>query len=160
MNQQRQAFFPWRNFSLWLRDGLVAGRILNKVMMSSWPAERRPRDELLMVHGEEIELLWNVLKWAPSDEYRDTLNSIVKVARTGHTYPILQENEARTLWLALTDYGTATNQFEALLQELKSFAAPAQSDLETLIRTLMDSLWRTIGPSMDPDRSAIEKSLY
>lgn len=157
---QQEAFFPWRDFSLWLREGMVAGRILNKVMMSSWPPERRPKEELLTAHPEERELLINVWKWAPSEEYRNVLTSVVEESKIGHTYPVLTEDKARTLWLALTDYGTATEHFRTLLQELKAFASPTQSDLEALIRGIMDGLWRTIGPSMDPDRSTIEKSSY
>jgi hypothetical protein len=61
MAQHPDVKFPWKDFAVWLREGITAARILNKFMIASWPEEhRRERGVSLTpvpVRREETELL-------------------------------------------------------------------------------------------------------
>lgn len=150
-------YFPWHKFQLWLRSGFNAGCLLNKVMISSWPEGDRPYSPKSSL--EEVELLEKVQGWAVDTgkrEYAEVLHHCLARIKSFNEYPELTNNEARVLWLALSEYGTATESYQCLQNDLTEYLSHAEPD--EAIRNGMDALWRSIGPALDPNRDNIEEA--
>ena len=151
-------YFPWHKFQLWLRSGFFAGFLLNKIMIASWPEDEKPFPP--QSHPEEIELLKKALEWAQDTnkgEYVEVLNPLTTIEPPGK-YPKLANNEARTLWLALSEYGTATESYQGLQNDLRKYLGQFVANPDKAIKNGMDALWRSIGPALDPERSNIEEA--
>ena len=149
------AYFPWHKFQLWLRSGFWAGFLLNKVIIASRSERPYPPQSL----QEEIELLQKALEWAQDTnkgEYVEVLTPLARI-EPPNEYPELTNYQARTLWLALSEYGTATEAYQSLhnslAERLRQFTDPDEA-----IKNSMDALWRSIGPALDPERSNIEEA--
>jgi hypothetical protein len=150
-----EQYFPWRTVQLWLRDGFLAGWILNKVMIASWPKEKRPYAAALF--PEEKRLLKEVLIWVEENAdlklSQKPLRRLLEV-KDGHEYPELEDEDARALWLILSQYGTAMRDYGTLHEQLRDYIAQRE-DLDDMVRGWWDGIWRSIGPALEPDRKNI-----
>ncbi len=150
-------YFPWHKFQLWLRSGFCAGFLLNKIMVASWPEDKRPYS--LQSDPEEIELLQKALLWAEEakkTEYMEVLSLLARMEPLS-AYPELTNSQARTLWLALSEYGTATESYQRLQNGLIEYLGQFTDPVEAM-KNSMDALWRSIGPALDPNRDNIEEA--
>ena len=98
------------------------------------------------------------MSWAEKDEkeeYTGVLGHLATIEPTKE-YPELTNNEARTLWLALREYGTATESYQGLQNGLTEYLSQFTAD--EAIRSGMDALWCSIGPALDPNRGNIEEA--
>lgn len=156
--QTAEHYFPWHRFQLWLREGFRAGSILNKVMIASWPPDRHPGGQQPRSDPEELELLDSVLGRTQDEQERTIIQRLLSNLKSTEAYPPLNDEEARTLWLALSHYGTTTERYTTLHTHLKPYLM-SLNDPDTMTKQWMDCLWRSIGPAMDPDRKEIENSI-
>ena len=150
--------FPWHKFQLWLRTGFCAGTILNKIVLASWPKNERPYPPQSTV--EEIELLNMIREWAEKigkEEYVILLDHLV-VITPPNEYLELSSDEARTLWLALNEYGIAIESLHNVQSIIKSYLDQAPNN-EEAIKNGMDVLWRSLGPALDPNIFRIQHEL-
>jgi hypothetical protein len=156
MEEQQRRLFPWHQFQLWLREGFVAGAILNKVVIASWAEEDRDSKQVCKLTNEEHELLWGA---ASSPGQPEILYWLAKLPE-GQNYPALEDQDARALWVALSEYGTKNKQFQGLHSQLKKFVSSFSNfdNFDSLIHTSMDVLWRSIGPATDPIRANVDKA--
>lgn len=153
--------FPWHKFQLWLRSGFHAGLLLNKIMIASWPETKQqyPLQGHIESLPEEIELLKEVWTWAEKTgrgEYMEVLGHLVEI-KPYNKYPKLTNNGARILWLALSEYGTATESYQGLQNGLREYLIQF-TDADEAVRSGMDALWRSIGPALDPNRDNIKEA--
>jgi len=152
-------YFPWHSFQLWLREGLFMGSLLNKLKIASQD-KNKTQPYPPKSHQEEIDLLNEVLKWISSpkgEKYGGSIAVIKQLIALGPNkeYPKLKNEEARTLWQALSEYGTSTARYEKLDEKLGRYLTSFDGDAAMVRKKWMNGLWRSIGPAMDPDRKAI-----
>jgi hypothetical protein len=150
--------FPWHAFQLWLRDGFFAGFVLNKVMVASWPESQRPFKPV--THPEELKLLGEALKWVRTTGEKADSVPLERLANLapGSEYPHLSDEDARTLWRILSQYGVLTLRYKSLHSQVREFVIGFDGDVDAAIRGGMDAVWRSIGPALDPNRKNVEKA--
>ena len=150
MSQDSNFPFPWKDFALWLREGVIGARILNKLMRASNPAGPAMR-----VIPEEVDLLNTVQKLKTShDAHRAALNNLVETLKPNSHYPNTIKNEQiQALWVILMDYGMSAENTEKIKGQLEEFLG-AQS---TPAEVFMDCVWRSLGPALAPERNMIEE---
>jgi hypothetical protein len=154
--EANRTYFPWHPFQLWLREGIFAGFILNKLMIASWPQEKRPFAP--MVFPEEVELLGKIFYWARAHGLEKVPFELLSALSPGSDYPALSDQDVRSLWRAVTEYGVSNERYHGLHAQLRDHLTAAP-DLDSAIRDGMDALWRSIGPALDPDRGNIERAI-
>lgn len=159
-------YFPWHTFQLWFREGFRAGAILNKVMVASWSKEQRQqlleqRRFAAINHPEELDLLREVAQWLRTNgkegEARTIDERLAKLAPYTE-YPPLSDEEARTLWRILSEYGVSTERYRYLHGQVRAFVAGFGGDTDKAIQGVMDAIWRSMGPALDPIRENVEKA--
>ena len=166
MAQDTSVMFPWRDFALWLREGIRAAAILNKFITASLPEDRRPGKQAPLVHSEEVELLEVIRKEYPQfipHEQQDHLPRVIeaidfaiKNLKYNNTYFPIPEDHLQLLWLALTEYGVRGTRYSNIKDKLRTFSQTSPRDPESVAEALMDCIWRSLGPAAAPDRSTIK----
>jgi hypothetical protein len=122
MAQHPEVKFPWKDFAVWLREGITAARILNKFMIASWPEEqRRERGVSLTpvpVRREETELL-RAVEARAARERAEALKFADKLEE-GRAYFAISAAQAQSLWSAFMEYGTGGERSHAIKEGLKT----------------------------------------
>lgn len=149
-------YFPWHIFQLWLREGFFAGFVFNKLIVASWPKEKG-RPITTRAASEEIELLRKILKWTENNGKECASLSRLCNTKPGDDYPDLPDDDVRSLWLVVTEYGVSNDTYGTLHARMQDYFVKAPN-VDAAIKEGMDALWRSIGPALDPDRDNIERA--
>ncbi len=149
-----EKYFPWESFQLWLHEGIVAGRILNRIIMESWPGEKKGSYQA-SIANEQHEFLNAIKSWAKQNSKPRFCEVVDLVLQSEPAYPKLNDEQAQLLFEAVSEYGTASRRFvEKVLPALKEYMA-SFSDSEAGLKQEFDAIWRSIGPSLSPDRTGL-----
>ena len=156
MAQPAESVFP-RDFALWLRDGVIAARILNNLMLAASPEGTRPVAQPPVVHKEEVALLraFRDDAAATGHEALNILDEVIRTLTPDHPYPSISKHNVRQLGMALMAYGTRGHRYGSVKDQLVQFAQPYTGTTEVLIGNLMNGIWKSLGPAVAPDQSMI-----
>jgi hypothetical protein len=150
--------FPWQDFSEWLREGVVAARILNNFMLASSSEDTRPIKELPIVRQEELSLLQVIRDYAidAGDNSKDAWVETISALAVDKPYPSISERNLRMLGKALMEYGPHSRRYGPMINQLARFARPYTANPDALVSTLMNNTWRGLGPAVAPDPNMLE----
>lgn len=140
MDKESDVTFPWRDFSLWLGEGVLAATIVNKFMVAACPESQRPQKQALDVQPEERELL-RLAREQVDVTHRPSIETACNVLADASVYPAIPESDITLLWDALSEYGIKNEHFNLMKDELT-----CSSGQEIMFR-----IWRSLGPAIaDP----------
>lgn len=157
MAQPTESTFP-RDFALWLREGVIAARILNKFMLAASPQGTRPIEQPPVVHKEEVTLLRAIRDDAAETGHQslNVMDEVINMLAPDKPYPSITKQHVRMLGMVLSAYGLRSNRYGTVKDQLLQFAQPYDGRTDTLVESFMNGVWRSLGPAVAPDESMIK----
>lgn len=146
-----EVYFPWRDFEPWLKEGLVCSQILNKLLIASWPIERRPATLEPVATGKEITLLRGIAEQTGNEHWQRRLNNLIeKVVSNSMLYPALNEEaESREVWLALSEHGTSSKLYSNLAPKLERYIEHLKKERpDSIADRMLYVMWNLLGPAL------------
>jgi hypothetical protein len=147
-----QKYFPWESFQRWLHEGVVAGSILNRIMIESFGDKKSSYQA--SIAKEQREFLNGVKVWAEKAQKAKFCEAVNLVLQSDSGLPKLNDEQAQVLFEAVSEYGTASSRFLQVLPALKEYVA-SLPDVDAVLKQEFDAIWRSIGPSLSPDRTGL-----
>jgi hypothetical protein len=148
-----QKYFPWEPFQRWLHEGIVAGWILNRIMIESSGEKKSFYPASLA--KEQREFLNGVKLWAEKAGKASFCEAVSLVLQSDGGLPKLNEQQAQVLFEAVSEYGTASSRFLQVLPALKEYVV-SLPDVDAALKQEFDAIWRSIGPSLSLDRTGLQ----
>lgn len=144
---QDRARYPYGEVIAIFRKALIAGLIMNKLMVMTWPASERADRPVGRVYLSELELLAEAEAVVP-EPHKASIGNVRAKLNVGEEYPSLSDDAVLAL-------GNALNQYGSLLPESKNAAAAfgiidEQRGIESMVDALLSTIWGSIPPSMAP----------
>lgn len=134
--------FPWEDFSLWLKEGIVAATIVNKFMLVLWKKRLRPSTQSLSVQAEELDLLRRT-RSVVTPKHHAVLDMVYGVLTKSSVYQSIPEDKIQSLWDALREYATNDQRFNSLKDQLTVFLKVSPDGA-----VLMKNIWGSLGPAV------------
>lgn len=135
--------FPWRSFTSWLREGIQAAFVMNKLMLL-----RSDRGFRVAATDEEARFLDKVSSYLP--EYRDTIDAAMEGLKTSE--PPDRETIER-LWIGFHEYGLNSPACAEVVSKLgrSVFRSLSYTDQAIAAQGLLEGVWRSLGPAVAPE---------
>jgi len=151
--------FPYTEYGLSLRNAIVTGNIVNKLVISTWPVDEIPNPQRPIVEDEELGLLEDVVAWAPTED-KQLVQDVMGKLQRGEPYFEPNIDEIQRLYEILTEYNTDNSRNNPLISQIMKSIQPLQDDPDRALDYLMGSIWNTLLAAGGTERDEFKELLH